>query len=93
MKSFHNSSMVFKSPRGKRYPPSHRVYPKPYLPYIVDARLIDDKPGWHDFWHRGALERSVSWDTACVHRITPTEMRNFRQMKEVKDEWDVDVKL
>ncbi|KAF4618237.1 hypothetical protein D9613_011614 [Agrocybe pediades] len=87
LKSFHNASTVFETPK-RRYMPKHQLHPKPYLPYVVEARLIDDKRGRHDFWHRGLLERSVSWDTACVHRIKPTEMRRLRGMREVSGEWE-----
>jgi len=66
------------------------VRPKLYLPYVVDTRVVDDKIGWHDFKNRGAIsrQRSIGWDTACVHRIKNDEVMKLRTMEEIRTEWD-----
>ncbi|KAF4618672.1 hypothetical protein D9613_009796 [Agrocybe pediades] len=65
----------FESPRNNSDDPIHPVYPKPYLPYIVNTVTVDDKVGWHDFKNRGGAQRPIGWESVCIHRVKPNEMR------------------
>lgn len=64
------------------------MHPSPYLPYAVNTTIVDDKTGWHDYKRRGSVAHAIGWETACVHRMAPAEMRMFRGMEEVRMEWD-----
>jgi len=87
LKHVHDQSKVFTEViEGS----TQKITPRPYLSYPVDSRIIDDKIGWHDFKGRGAVsrQRSIGWNTACVHRIKADEVRKLRAMEEFKIEWD-----
>ena len=64
------------------------AYPQPYYPDKIDTRMVDEVIGWHDFKGRGGHDSSIGWETVCIHRMKPDEMKEFRKMKEVRDEWD-----
>ncbi|KAF9555442.1 hypothetical protein CPC08DRAFT_765951 [Agrocybe pediades] len=83
-----DATQQFESSPDNSEEPVHRVYPKPYLPYIVPASTIDDKVGWHDFKHRGGAQRPIGWESICVHRVHPDEMRALREREEFRGEWD-----
>ncbi|KAF9555193.1 hypothetical protein CPC08DRAFT_712226 [Agrocybe pediades] len=68
--------------------PFEPAYPKPYYPYSIDTRIINEVVAWHDFKGRGGHNKSIGWESTCIHKITLDEMRAFREMKEVRDEWD-----
>ncbi|KAF4618453.1 hypothetical protein D9613_010179 [Agrocybe pediades] len=91
LKEFHDPSNIFTKPAPEEgQGEMHRVTPRPYLPYPIDAKVVDDQAGWHDFKNRGAVSRqkSIGWDTACVHRIKADEVQKLRGMEEVKTEWN-----
>lgn len=88
LKLFHDPNILFETTLEHSPPPQHRVYPEPYLPYVVDTKVVDDKIGWHDFKNRGGNEAAIGWETACVHRLSPKEMRALREMEEIRMEWD-----
>ncbi|KAF4611242.1 hypothetical protein D9613_006478 [Agrocybe pediades] len=90
LKEFHNTEAEFKT--TLEHPPYaiHEVKPKPILPYPVESTVLDDPVGWHDFVGRkgGAVGIPIGWDTVCIHRMRAKEMRAYRLMKEIKDEWE-----
>ena len=88
LKDFYDPSIKFHTTPENDDPPIRPVYPKPYLPYSLETTIIDDKIGWHDFKNRGRFETTTRWDTACVHRMRAHQMKAFRKMKQVKDEWE-----
>ncbi|KAF9554340.1 hypothetical protein CPC08DRAFT_766796 [Agrocybe pediades] len=88
LKDFHDPSVKFETTLDHDDPPVRQVHPRPYLPYSVDTTIIDDKVGWHDFKNRGGFEQTIGWESACVHRMSIEEMRAFRKMDEVKNDWE-----
>lgn len=84
---FHSPDVVFETTVEHSPPPQHRVYPKPYLPYRVETRVVDDKLGWHNVLGRGGNDGVVGWESMCVHRMSEWEMRTFREMEEIRGEW------
>jgi len=88
LKDFHDPSIKFETSPEHDDPPVRPVHPKPYLPYSVDTLVIDDKVGWHDFKNLGRWEKAMGWESACVHRMSAVQMKAFRKMEEVRDEWE-----
>ncbi|KAF9000316.1 galactosyltransferase-domain-containing protein [Cyathus striatus] len=68
--------------------PSQIIHPKPILPHKVDVNIMNDWVGWHDYVGRGGRQGSFSWSSVCVHHVSADEIRKFRKMKEIKDEWE-----
>lgn len=94
LKNFHDPSIEYMTTED--HPPGlpvQRVYPKPYTPHAVETEIVDEVVGWHDFKGRGGHDSPIGWESVCVHRMTPPEMRAFRGMEEVKGEWDSEMIL
>lgn len=66
------------------------VSPAPLTPQPVSTVIIDDIEGWHNFVvkHPGWYDASFSWNSVCVHWVTPKDMRTFRQRPEIRKEWE-----
>ncbi|KAH9479931.1 Beta-1,3-galactosyltransferase sqv-2 [Psilocybe cubensis] len=88
LKILHDSSATFYPKPSKSSDISGSMHLPPYLPYQVNTTVVDDKIGWHDYKRRGLVAHAVGWETVCVHRLLPEEMKKFRKMKEVRMEWD-----
>ncbi|KDR67486.1 hypothetical protein GALMADRAFT_258063 [Galerina marginata CBS 339.88] len=92
LKNMHDPEALFETSPANTPPPQHRLYPTPYLPYAVNSKILDDVTGWHDFPARdkggAGHDSQIGWESTCIHRMSPEEMRAFRAMDEVKEEWN-----
>ncbi|KAH9478080.1 hypothetical protein JR316_0010317 [Psilocybe cubensis] len=87
-KHMNDPSTVFETVPENTPPPQYRVYPKPYIPYTMDTKVVDDEAGFHDVKGRGGKDARVGWQSVCVHRLTSEEMRLLREREEIESEWE-----
>ncbi|TFK32889.1 hypothetical protein BDQ12DRAFT_728236 [Crucibulum laeve] len=88
LENFPDASIHWESTPEHSPEPVHEVFPTPYASYVVKTEVIDDFTGWHDYPKRGGHDARIGWDSVCIHRLKPDEMVAFRQMEEIKGEWD-----
>ncbi|KAF9000325.1 galactosyltransferase-domain-containing protein [Cyathus striatus] len=87
LRNFQDESIKWESTAAHSPLPIHRLYPRPYLPYVVDTKIVDDKIGWHDPPGRSGNDAPISWNSVCIHHLSPEEMKTMRTLKQFRGEW------